>query len=168
MTAIEFNNQILGFEKNLRQFAVSLTTNRDDAYDLVQETYVKAFSYRDRLTDFSNLKSWMLSIMKNTFINNYRKASRQFTANDEEVHTHILTGRSDEGKLGPDSRFSECEILAAIEGLDPEYKEPFKMHLEGYKYKEIADKLGLHMGTVKSRIFNARRILMDILADLSN
>jgi RNA polymerase sigma-70 factor (ECF subfamily) len=168
MTAIEFNNQIIGYENNLRQFAISLTSNRDDAYDLVQETFVKAFSYRDRLTDYSNLKSWVFSIMKNTFINNYRKASRQFTTNDEDVHSHIITGRSDDGKLGPDSIYSECEILAAIEGLEPEYKEPFKMHLKGYKYQEIADELGLHMGTVKSRIFNARRILMEILKDLSN
>ena len=80
----------------------------------------------------------------------------------------IINSKNDEGKLGPDSVFSECEILAAIEELDAEYKKPFKMHLKGYKYKEIADMLGLNIGTVKSRIFNARRSLMVVLKDLSN
>ncbi len=168
MTTIEFNKQLLSYENNLRKFAYSLTTNFDDSYDLVQETYLKAFSYKDRLSDYSNLKSWMLSIMKNTFINNYHKASRKYTAVDSEAQEQIMSRSSDEGKLGPEAVYSECEIMAAVEGLNPELKLPFKMHLKGFKYKEIAEELDLNIGTVKSRIYNARQILMDVLKDLSN
>lgn len=168
MTTTEFNHQLLSYENNLRRFAVSLTSNGDDAEDLVQETYVKAFSYRDRLTDYSNLKSWMLSIMKNTFINNYHRASRRYSSADEETHNRMMNSINDEGKTGPDSRYSECEILATIESLEEEYRVPFKMHLKGYKYKEIADSLNLNIGTVKSRIFTARRLLMESLNDLRN
>jgi len=168
MTTIEFNNQILSYENNLRKFAYSLTSNFDDSYDLVQETYLKAFSYKDRLSDYSNLKSWMLSIMKNTFINNYHKASRKYSAMDSDAQQQIMSRSNDEGKLGPEAIYTECEILAAVEGLSPEYRDPFKMHLKGYKYKEIAEEMELNIGTVKSRIFNARQILMDVLKDLSN
>ena len=70
--------------------------------------------------------------------------------------------------LGPEAIYSECEIMAAVEGLNPELKLPFKMHLKGFKYKEIAEELDLNIGTVKSRIYNARQILMDVLKDLSN
>ena len=168
MTTTEFNQQLLSYENNLRRFAISLTANRDDAEDLVQETYTKAFSYRERLSDYSNLKSWMLSIMKNTFINNYHKASRRYSSTDEDSHNWMLNSIDDEGKTGPDSRYSECEILAAVQELDPEYRDPFKMHLKGYKYKEIADTLNLNIGTVKSRIFTARKLLMEALNDLRN
>lgn len=168
MTTTEFNHQILSYETNLKRFAISLTSNRDDAEDLVQETYTKAFSYRERLSDYSNLKSWMLSIMKNTFINNYHKASRRYSPSDDETHNRMINNIDDEGQTGPESRYTECEILAAVEELDPQYRTPFKMHLKGFKYKEIAASLDLNIGTVKSRIFTARQILMETLNDLKN
>ncbi len=168
MTTTEFNHQLLSYENNLRRFAVSLTSNRDDAEDLVQETYAKAFSYRERLSDYSNLRSWMLSIMKNTFINNYHRASRRYSSADDETHNRMMNNIDDEGKTDPDSRYSECEILAAVEELDPQYRTPFKMHLKGFKYKEIAASLDLNIGTVKSRIFTARQMLMETLNDLRN
>jgi RNA polymerase sigma-70 factor (ECF subfamily) len=168
MTAIEFDNHILSYENNLRKFAYSLTTNFDDASDLVQETYLKAFSYKNRLENYSNLKSWMFSIMKNTFINNYHKSSRTSSASDQKTEIHIMNKHNDGGKSGPESTYSEGEILSAIEKLDPKYREAFKMHLEGYKYKEIADELDLNIGTVKSRIFSARQILMGAFQDLRN
>ena len=168
MTALEFNNIVLSYEENLKRFAMSLTANQEDANDLVQETYMKALAYRDRMADFSNLKSWMLSIMKNTFINNYHRASRKYSSMDEETQMHILNSFDDSGRATPDSQYTECEIMAAIQQLDDEYRKPFKMHLKGYKYKEIAEALELKIGTVKSRIFTARQLLMDTLNDLKN
>jgi len=168
MTAIEFNHIVLSYEENLRRFAMSLTANQEDAHDLVQETYLKAIAYRDRMSDYSNLKSWMLSIMKNTFINNYHRASRKHSSMDEETQMYIMNSYDDGGRSAPDSRYTECEIMAAIQQLDDEYRQPFKMHLKGYKYKEIAEALELKIGTVKSRIFTARQLLMDTLNDLKN
>jgi RNA polymerase sigma-70 factor (ECF subfamily) len=168
MTAIEFNNHILSYENNLRKFAISLTSDMEDASDLVQETYLKAFSYKDRLSNYSNLKSWIFSIMKNTFINNYHKSSRESSSLDSSLQPHLMHNYGDGGKTSPDSIFSEGEIMSAIDQLDEKYKTAFQMHLSGYKYKEIADELGLNIGTVKSRIFNARQILMGAFNDLRN
>jgi RNA polymerase sigma-70 factor (ECF subfamily) len=168
MTALEFNNHILGYENNLRKFAISLTSDIDDASDLVQETYLKAFSYKDRLANYSNLKSWMFSIMKNTFINNYHRSSRIASSIDSSAQFNLMNNYDDAGRAAPDSIFSESEIMNAVEKLDDKYKIAFKMHLAGYKYKEIAEELNLNIGTVKSRIFNARQLLMGAFEDLRN
>lgn len=168
MTAIEFDNHILSYENNLRKFAISLTSDFEDASDLVQETYLKAFSYKNRLANYSNLKSWIFSIMKNTFINNYHKSSRVSSSLDSSVQVHLINNHDDGGRTSPDSIFSESEIMNAIELLDEKYKTAFQMHLSGYKYKEIADELNINIGTVKSRIFNARQILMGAFNDLRN
>jgi len=163
MTAIEFNNNLIKLEDNLERFALSLTSDREEAKDLLQETYLKALSYRDKFVHYTNLKAWAFTIMKNTFINNYRKAMRQNTTIDHTKDLYYLNNVQESGFSSPDSSYQYDEISKKIEQLDDDFKVPFKMHHQGYKYKEIAEKLNLKIGTVKSRIFFTRKKLMENL-----
>ena len=165
MTAIEFNHQLISLEDKLGRFALSLTSNRDDAKDLLQETMLKAITYRDQFVQYTNLKAWAYTIMKNTFINNYRRNVRQNTAFDNTKDLFFLNQNKDTINVEPDSAYSAQEISKIIDSLEDEFKIPFKMHTEGFKYKEIALKLDLKIGTVKSRIFFTRKKLMDALVD---
>jgi RNA polymerase sigma-70 factor (ECF subfamily) len=165
MTALEFNHQLISLEDKLSRFALSLTANKDDAKDLLQETLYKAIVYRDQFVQYTNLKAWTYTIMKNTFINNYRRSVRQNTTFDNTKDLFFLNQNKDTITIAPDSAFSTQEINKVIDSLDDEFRIPFKMHTEGYKYKEIAQKLNLKIGTVKSRIFFTRKKLMDALKD---
>ena len=165
MTAIEFNHQLISLETKLSRFAMSLTSNREEAQDLLQETYFKAISHRDKFVGYSNLKAWAFTIMKNTFINNYRKQQKENTHNDTTKNLYFLNLSREQSPTRPDNEFTTSEILKEIENLSDEFKKPFTMFLSGYKYKEIADKLDLKIGTVKSRIFFTRKKLMESLKD---
>lgn len=165
MTAKEFNMHLTGLEKNLERFAYSLTLDQDDAKDLVQETYLKALSNRDKFVDHSNLKAWTFTIMKNTFINNYRRLVKENTTIDSTKDLYYLNMPQRSGFAHPESAYSNNEILRTIDSLEDDFRIPFKMHTEGYKYKEIAEKLNLKIGTVKSRIFFTRKKLMEALPD---
>ncbi len=165
MTAIEFNYQLTSLQDNLERFAYSLTSNHEDAKDLLQETYLKAISYRDKYEDNTNLKAWTFTIMKNTFINNYRRSVKANTTFDNTNDLYYLNLKQESGLENPDSKLSAKEIKKNIDSLQNEFKEPFLMHTQGYKYKEIAEKLDLKIGTVKSRIFFTRKKLMEALGD---
>lgn len=165
MTAIEFNSQLIKLETKLERFALSLTSNPEEAKDLLQETYLKALSHRDKFVGYSNLKAWAFTIMKNTFINQYRKKQKENTHNDATKNSYFLNLTKENSITGPDSEYSIMEINKQIENLPDDFKQPFKMFLSGFKYKEIADKLDLKIGTVKSRIFFTRKKLMESLED---
>jgi RNA polymerase sigma-70 factor (ECF subfamily) len=165
MTQFEFNNSLLEMKSNLQRFAMSLTSDRDTALDLVQDTYLKAITYKDKFVDYTNLKAWVFTIMKNTFINNYRRNVKENTIIDGTQDLYYINQPHDKGFISPESSFSESEIERAIDSLSDEFRIPFRMHVDGYKYKEIADELGLKIGTVKSRIFFTRQKLMLILKD---
>jgi RNA polymerase sigma-70 factor (ECF subfamily) len=165
MTANEFNNDLIGMKSNLQRFAMSLTSDRDSALDLVQDTYLKAITYKDKFADYTNLKAWVFTIMKNTFINNYRRNTKESTLIDGTQDLYYINLPQDKGFISPESKYAEVEIEKAIDSLNDEFRMPFRMHLEGYKYKEIADILNLKIGTVKSRIFFTRQKLMLILKD---
>ena len=165
MTAIEFNHQLIGLENKLSRFAMSLTSNREEAQDLLQETYLKALSHRDKFEGYSNLKAWAFTIMKNTFINNYRKAQKENTHNDTTKNLYFLNMSKELSPARPDNEYTRFEIRKEIDNLPDEFRKPFTMFLNGYKYKEIADDLDLKIGTVKSRIFFTRKKLMESLKD---
>jgi RNA polymerase sigma factor (sigma-70 family) len=165
MTTFEFNTSLVGMKSNLQRFAMSLTSDRDTALDLVQDTYLKAITYKDKFVDYTNLKAWVFTIMKNTFINNYRRNIKENTIIDGTQDLYYINQPYDKGFISPESSYSEGEIEKAIKSLADEFRIPFQMHLDGYKYKEIADELGLKIGTVKSRIFFTRQKLMAILKD---
>ena len=165
MTAVEFNKQLIGLTSNLEKFAYSLTSDHEDAKDLTQETFLKALSYRDKFEDYSNLKAWTFTIMKNTFINNYRRLVKQNTTFDNTKDLYYLNQNTNDEPVTPDSEVNFDEINETIAELEDEYKQAFLMHVNGYKYKEISEQLGLKIGTVKSRIFFTRKKLMSKLKD---
>jgi len=163
MTAVEFNHQLTGLEEALERFAMSLTTNQDDAKDLVQETYLKALTYREKFMNNTNLKAWVYTIMKNSFINNYRRSSRENTTFDNTKDLYYLNNSNKGNESSPEGSFSAGEIQSHINNLEDDLRIPFQMHQEGFKYKEIADEMNLKIGTVKSRIFFGRKKLMDVV-----
>ncbi len=165
MTAVEFNYKLLGLQKNLKYFAYTLTSNYEDAQDLVQETYLKALTNRDKFTANTNLKAWTFTIMKNTFINNYRQNVRNNTILDKTDDLYYLNLSKESNTGLPDSSYAIKEINREIKKIDQDQRKPFEMYNEVYKYKEIADKLNLSIGTVKSRIFFTRKKLMEALKD---
>lgn len=168
MTAIEFNYQVIGMQRNLENFALSLTSNNDDAQDLLQDTFVKALVYRDKFTDSTNLKAWLFTIMKNTFINNYRRKVKSRTIIDTTEDLYYLNNSREAAAPAPDSVMNHHEIENSISALDEDYRMPFEMYNKGYKYKEIAEMLDLSIGTVKSRIFFTRQKLMERLQDFES
>ncbi|MGM0612959.1 MAG: RNA polymerase sigma factor [Bacteroidota bacterium] len=168
MTTVEFNQQITDLYKNLEYFALSLTQNENDAQDLLQETYLKALKYRDKFVQPNNLKAWLFTIMKNTFINNYRRKVKARTIIDTTDDLYYLNSYNESKFASPESQMNHQEIDNQVNSLDKDYRVPFEMHTRGYKYKEIAEELELSIGTVKSRIFFTRRKLMKRLKDFQN
>ncbi len=168
MTQVQFTNALLGLSDKLHYYALSLTADSERADDLLQETFLKALMYRDKFTQNTNFKAWIYTIMKNTFINDYRrkvKTKNTFEGSNNEFH---LMFTKDKVYPAPDSFYSSKEITKSIDSLEDEYRVPFTMFLEGYKYKEIAEELELPLGTVKSRIFFTRKKLEKALHDYSN
>lgn len=165
MTSFEFNNRLIGMKPILQRYAMRLTTDRDNALDLVQDTYLKAIAHRDKFADYSNLKSWVFTIMKNTFINDYRRNVVKNSFLNSSQDLHYINVPHEKGYPSPESTYNASEIEKAIDSLCDEFRIPFRMHLEGFKYREIADNLNLKMGTVRSRIFFSRQKLMAILKD---
>jgi RNA polymerase sigma factor (sigma-70 family) len=165
MTALEFSSELISLNDNMERFARCLTYNSEEAKDLLQDTYLKALSYRDKFIEFTNLKAWAFTIMKNTFINNYRKSVRE-NAIMFNTKDFLLPDNLEVSPIGmPFSELAYKEINGAISSLGDEYRVPFFMHTKGFKYKEIAETLNLNIGTVKSRIFLARKKLMETLYD---
>jgi len=165
MTALEFNHQLMVLQPKLGFFAKSLTADPEDAKDLMQETLYKALTNRDKFQGDKNLKAWVFTIMKNTFINNYRRNVRSNTLIDSTDNTYFINLGSDSVFQTPEGTHNEKEIRKAISELPEDYRIPFEMHTKGYKYKEIAEYLDQPLGSVKSKIFFARRRLMERLKD---
>jgi len=168
MTAIEFNHKLLDLKDRLRYFAFSLTSNYEDADDLIQDTYVKAIINKDKFDPHTNLKAWIYTIMKNTFINKYRKDSKISTVIDNTKDLYYLNNSNKSGHATPDSVYNHSELEKVINSLSDDHRIPFLMHFQGFKYKEIAAQLELSIGTVKSRIFFSRKKLMEKLQDFQN
>jgi RNA polymerase sigma-70 factor, ECF subfamily len=163
MTAIEFQYKLINLRESLMRFAYSLTSDNDNAKDLVQDTMLKALKYSDKFINESNFKAWTYTIMKNTFINNYRRSARQNMYRDKLNELSFVNQTESASSDDPDSIYSALEIAQNIEQLKDKFRIPLTMHINGFKYKEIADHLNLNIGTVKSRIFLSRRKLMNQL-----
>lgn len=161
----QFVSSVLGMQSNLRSFALKLTMDKDAAHDLVQDTTLKALNNEDKFVDNANLKGWMLTIMRNIFINNYRKNVRENTVVDSSKDLYHLNLSQDSGIETPDGAYAVNEISALLAKFPKDFREPFSLHVAGYKYEEIADKLSMPLGTVKSRIFFTRKRLREILKD---
>ncbi len=156
---------MLGLQNNLLNFAFTLTSNKDDAYDLLQDTTLKALDNEDKYVDNVNFKGWVFTIMRNIFINNYRKVVRSATIIDQTEDLFHLNLPQDSGFETPEGSYAVKEISDIINAFPDEYRIPFSMHVSGYKYSEIAQKMLLPLGTIKSRIFFARQKLQASLKD---
>lgn len=168
MSSSVFQSKLIALQSNLLNFAYMLTSNRDDAYDLLQDTTLKVIESEDKYVDNVNFKGWVFTIMRNIFINNYRKMSRQATVVDTTEDLYHLNLPQESGFETPEGSFAAKEINAAINSFEDDYRIPFSMHVAGYKYNEIAEKMNLPLGTVKSRIFFARQRLQEMLKDYAN
>ncbi|MDI9860518.1 MULTISPECIES: RNA polymerase sigma factor [Flectobacillus] len=163
MTAIEFSFHIGRVSKSLKPFAMKLTRDYEDANDLLQDTLLKAFTNRDKYTEGTNLKAWLYTIMKNTFITNYQKMVRKNTFIDTSDNLHYINSLESSTDNSAASSFALNDIENAVKSLDEAYRMPFVMYFRGFKYHEIADKLNIPIGTVKNRIHIARKELKDKL-----
>ncbi len=159
MTQMQFQNSLTGLQSKLYYFALSLTSDSDRAQDLVQETYLKALIYREKFSMDTNLMAWVYTIMKNTFINDYRRNVKAKTTLGSSADKLQISFSKNDYYPAADSIHSEKEIYKKIGMLEDEFREPFQLFLSGFKYKEIASKLDLPLGTVKSRIFFTRKKL---------
>ena len=164
MSTLEFNTALIDLETNLLSFALNYTRNRESAKDLTQETMLKAIKYRSYYTPKTNFKAWVFTIMRNIFINDYRRKVKSGTIFDNSKELYLLSNYSTNSET-PVQKISMKEIQSKIDNLGEEYRVPFNMHFEGYKYKDIADHLEIPIGTVKSRIFIARKKLMEELPE---
>jgi RNA polymerase sigma-70 factor, ECF subfamily len=164
MSTLEFQQQLLSLRQQLYYFALSLTKDRDNAQDLLQESMLRAITFRDRFQDNTNFKAWTYTIMKNIFINGHRRGKRTRLLLDSVEREHEVV-RKVESPASTEANVKRGEIDRSLERLDPSFRTPFTMHHEGYKYHEIALQMGIPIGTVKSRIHQARQRLQEMLTD---
>ena len=160
-----FEAKLIDLQNNMLNFAYTLTLDRDNAEDLLQETTLRALNNKEKYYENVNFKGWVFTIMHNIFVNNYRRAVRSQTMIDQTDNLYHLNAPQDSGFDSPEGAYTVAEIMKTIDSFADEYKTPFSMHIAGYKYEEIGQELGLPTGTVKSRIFFARRRLQEVLKD---
>jgi len=168
MTQKEFSKTIGIYASSLRSHALNFTHDPDDANDLMQETLLKATRFFSKFEDGTNLKGWLFVIMKNTFINNYRKnqKTRNLTVQDDEVSAaNLHYSATSNGSVGS---FAMQDINKALNLIPKKYAAPFVRYFEGYKYHEIADEMQLPLGTVKTYIHEARTLLKRHLKQYQN
>ena len=159
-----FRKNLISLQSNLMNFAIQLTSDREAAADLLQDTTLKALDNEEKFTSDANFKGWVMTIMRNLFINNYRKTVRQATLVDTTEDLYHLNTSQESALETPDGSMTVKEINAILATFDEEFRVPFNMHVAGYKYNEIAEELNLPVGTVKSRIFFARKRLRAALS----
>lgn len=165
MDTINLKKELLEAQSELQRFAYKLTNDKEEANDLLQETSLKALVNIDKYEPNTNFKGWLFTIMRNIFINNYRKVVREQTFVDTSENLFQLNQGKESDDYIVENNYDLKEITTAINSLSNEMRVPSVMHIKGYKYREIADRLALPLGTVKSRIFLTRRILQDKLKD---
>lgn len=163
MTALEFSFAITQSTKALKPFALRLTRDSDDAADLLQDTVVKAIVHKEKFQDGTNLKAWMYTIMKNTFITNYQKLVKRKTFIDSTDNLHYINSSQYTTKNMGEQGFVMEDINKALIRLEDTFREPFMLYFNGFKYHEIAEQLMIPIGTVKNRIHLARKELKDYL-----
>jgi RNA polymerase sigma factor (sigma-70 family) len=165
MSALEFNTHLTLIQKSLFPFALTLTRNSEEAQDLCQETLLKALKYKDKFKTDTNIKAWVYTIMRNTFFNAHKK---QNLTNNLFANSETLDYITNDSSYSPEVYYNTNEIESKIESLNETYRIPFMLHTSGYKYHEISEELNLPIGTIKSRIFYARKILAQTLHDYIN
>lgn len=159
MSTIEFNNMLLNNAEFLKPFAITLTRDQETAKDLFQETLFRALANREKYSVGTNIKAWLYTIMRNIFINNYRRKARQNTVLDSTPNEFLLDYNQTIANNGAEASLQLKEIQLSIHQLPEIFKKPFLLYFDGFKYHEIAMMLREPLGTIKSRIHFARKLL---------
>src|SRR6187431_1517340 len=167
-----FNGEFMPHIRSMYNFGYRLTLDRDDAKDLVQDTYLKAYRFIESFQKGTNAKAWLFRILKNSFINDYRKKSKEPSKVDyQEVETYYNSDEVDR-QITPDLRVDSLkdmigdEISNALNSLDVDFKTVIILcDLEGFKYDEMAKILDIPIGTVRSRLHRARNLLKEKLSE---
>lgn len=165
MRNVGFRKDLVELQDELYRFAYKLTSDHEDANDLLQETSLKALDNEDKYTSDVNFRGWMYTIMRNIFINTYRRIMREQTFIDQTEESYFLNTLKESAFESTENDYDMKEIRRSVNSLPSDYKIPFAMYVAGFKYREIADKLGIPLGTVKSRIFFTRKRLQKELKD---
>ena len=166
MKHLDFETQLITSRSMLYTKALSLFRNTEKAEDLVQDTMVKALTYKEMFAQGTNIKGWLYTILKNTFINQYNRSANHPTyLRDTFTDAFVGAERQTVSNLGAEN-IKMQEIQKALASIDEKFSKPFMMHFEGYKYEEIAEELQLPIGTVKTRIHKARMMLQEQLREL--
>ncbi|UAK40851.1 RNA polymerase sigma factor [Bacteroides nordii] len=161
----KLTSKIVGMESELRHFALKLTADQDSANDLVQDCMLKALDNKEKFVHAQNFKGWMYTIMRNLFINNYRRVTREISMMDDSYSI----GRQNLLEVEDGERFEYAydlkELHKVINAVPESMRKPFLMYVAGFKYNEIAEKMGLPIGTIKSRLFFVRKRLQKELKE---
>ena len=163
MSAIEFDQVVINNAAYLRPFAITLTRDNETAKDLLQETMLRALANREKYNAGTNIKAWLYTIMRNIFINDYRRKAKQNTILDNSINDFLLNSNQLSVVNAAESNLKLKEIQQAVYALPEIFKNPFMLYFDGYKYNEIAALLKEPLGTIKSRIHFARKLLKEQL-----
>jgi RNA polymerase sigma factor (sigma-70 family) len=161
MPNLEFNNLLINNADFLKPFAVNLTKDTESAKDLLQETLYKALANQEKYNVGTNIKAWLFTIMRNIFINDYRRKTKQQTIFDSTPNDYFLNYKQPTIFNAAETDLRVKEIYQAIYHLPEIFKTPFLLYFEGYRYHEIAETLQEPLGTIKSRIHFARKLLKE-------
>jgi RNA polymerase sigma factor (sigma-70 family) len=161
MSSLDFNQMLISNADYLKPFAFTLTRDNESAKDLLQETLFRALSNKEKYNAGTNIKAWLYTIMRNIFINDYRKKARQQTIFDSTPNDFLLNHNQTAVANAAEVNLKLKDMQASIHELPDIFKHPFVMYFEGYKYNEIAALLNEPLGTIKSRIHFARKLLKE-------
>lgn len=159
MAAIDFDKMLIDNTTFLQPFAFSLTRDNETAKDLMQETFFRALANREKYNIGTNIKAWLYTIMRNIFINNYRRKAKQQVIFDKSDNDYLIDNSQTVIANTAEGHLKMKEIRKALAELPAIFKTPFQLYFEGYKYHEIAEVLEEPLGTIKSRIHFARKLL---------
>jgi RNA polymerase sigma factor (sigma-70 family) len=163
MSSIEFNQIVINNAEYLKPFAVTLTRDNETAKDLLQETMFRALANKDKYNVGTNIKAWLYTIMRNIFINDYRRRAKQNTILDNSINDFLLNSNQLSVANAAETNLKVKEIYKAVHQLPDIFRNPFQLYFDGYKYNEIAAILKEPLGTIKSRIHFARKLLKEQL-----
>ena len=159
MAIVDFNEYLVNNADFLKPFAVTLTRDSEAAKDLFQETLYRALANKDKYNVGTNIKAWLYTIMRNIFINNYRRKTKQNTIFDSSPNEFLLNQKQVAVNDTPEGNLRVKDIQGAIHNLPEIFRNPFLLYFDGFKYHEIAGMLMEPLGTIKSRIHFARKLL---------
>ncbi len=159
MNTLEFDRKIVSLHPILKNYSKNFSMSREESEDLLQDTIMKALINKNKFKNNSNLKAWMFTIMKNTFINSYRKKSRRNMKIDDNMDPYFYNLADTNVLRLPDKIMEYRELLETCKNLKRIYATPLKLYINGYRYFEISSIMGLPMGTVKTRIHHARILI---------